>query len=146
MMTCFNHVQSSRNCLNTLPSARVLKVNAILEFSNLEILIAFFIWFRNSSQIIKYMNFILNFSLIKKMEDSEMKQKWILSLKIRVCLFKMDIGCFLLYIQLNEYETASYFIRFSQNLTFDCLLISVFCPEFTWAEPKIVLFYCSKQF
>ena len=37
MMTCFNHVQSSRNCLNTLPSARVLKVNAILEFSMLEI-------------------------------------------------------------------------------------------------------------
>ena len=37
MMTCFNHVQSSRNCLNTLPSARVHKVNVILEFSNLDI-------------------------------------------------------------------------------------------------------------
>ena len=29
-------------------------------------------------------------------------------------------------VQLNEYETAPYFIQFSQNLTCDCLLISVF--------------------
>ena len=34
-------------------------------------------------------------------------------------------------IQLNEYETAPHFIQFSQNLTCDCLLIYVFCPEFT---------------
>ena len=34
-------------------------------------------------------------------------------------------------IQLNEYETAPYLIQFSQKLTCDCLLISVFCPEFT---------------
>ena len=31
-------------------------------------------------------------------------------------------------LQLNEYETAPYFIQFSQNLTCDCLLISVFSP------------------
>ena len=43
-------------------------------------------------------------------------------------------------LQLNEYETAPYFVQFSQNLTSDCLLISVFYPKFTWAEPKIVLF------
>ena len=43
-----------------------------------------------------------------------------------------------LLIQLNEYETAPYFIQFSQNLTCGCLLIFVFPPEFTWAEPKIV--------
>ena len=42
-------------------------------------------------------------------------------------------------LQLNEYETAPYFIQFSQNMTCDCLLISVLCPEFTWAQPKIVL-------
>ena len=34
-------------------------------------------------------------------------------------------------IQLNDYETAPYFIQFSQNLTCDCLLISEFSPEFT---------------
>ena len=34
-------------------------------------------------------------------------------------------------VHLNEYETAPYFIQFSQNLTCDCLLISVFSPEFT---------------
>ena len=34
-------------------------------------------------------------------------------------------------IQLNEHETASYFIQFGQYLTCDCLLISMFCPEFT---------------
>ena len=38
-------------------------------------------------------------------------------------------------IQLNKYETAPYSIQFSQNLTCDCLLISVFCPEF----PQIYL-------
>jgi hypothetical protein len=29
-------------------------------------------------------------------------------------------------VQLSEYETAPYFIQFSQNLTCDCLLIPVF--------------------
>ena len=33
------------------------------------------------------------------------------------------------WLQLNEYETAPYFIQFSQNLTCDCLLISVFSPN-----------------
>ena len=32
-------------------------------------------------------------------------------------------------VQLNQYETAPYFNQFSQNLTCDCLLISVFCPK-----------------
>ena len=34
-------------------------------------------------------------------------------------------------LQLNEYETVPYFIQLSQNLTCDCLWISVFSPEFT---------------
>jgi hypothetical protein len=34
-------------------------------------------------------------------------------------------------VQLNEYETAPYFIQLSQNLTWDCLLISVYLPVFT---------------
>ena len=34
-------------------------------------------------------------------------------------------------LQLNEYETAPYSIQVSQNLTCDCLLSSVFFPEFT---------------
>ena len=39
----------------------------------------------------------------------------------------------LLYIlQLNKYETAPYFFLLNQNLTCDCLLISVFYPVFTW--------------
>ena len=38
-------------------------------------------------------------------------------------------------LQLNEYETTPYFNQFSQNLTCDCLLISVFSPEF----PQIYL-------
>ena len=33
-------------------------------------------------------------------------------------------------IQLNEYETAPYFIQLSQNLTWDFLLISVYLPVF----------------
>ena len=49
-------------------------------------------------------------------------------------------------VQFNEYETIPYFIKFSQNLTSDCLLISVFSPEFTWAEPKIVLNIRTEQF
>ena len=48
----------------------------------------------------------------------------------------LDIGQFL---QPNEYETAQYFIQFSQKLACDGLLIFVFSPEFTSAEPKIVL-------
>ena len=40
-------------------------------------------------------------------------------------------------IQLNEYDTAPYFIQFSQNLKFDCLLIFL---AFTGAEPKFFLF------
>ena len=47
-------------------------------------------------------------------------------------------------VQLNEYETAPYFLQLSQNLTWDCLLM--FLPEFAWSEPEIVLFWCSKQF
>ena len=68
---------------------------------------------------------------------------------LRTCFFSnFSRPCFLrtCFVQLNAYETASYFIYFSQNLTCDCLLISVFCPKFTWAEPKIVLFWCSKLF
>ena len=34
-------------------------------------------------------------------------------------------------VQLNEYETAPYSIQFSQNLTFCCVLISVFSPKYT---------------
>ena len=49
-------------------------------------------------------------------------------------------------IQLNEYETAPYFIQLSQNLTLDCLLISVFLPVFAWCDHKIVLFWSAEQF
>ena len=45
-------------------------------------------------------------------------------------------------IQLNKYETAPYFLQLSQNLTSDCLLISVFLPS----DHKIVLFWSAEQF
>ena len=41
------------------------------------------------------------------------------------------------FVQLNEYETAPYFIQFSQNLTCDCLSIFVFFPEFPRISPNL---------
>ena len=48
----------------------------------------------------------------------------------------------MLQSQLNEYETAPYFIQLSKNMTSDCLYISVFylfLPVFAWCDHKIVL-------
>ena len=61
-----------------------------------------------------------------------------------VCCLK-TIHC----IQLNQYETVSYFIQLSQNLTSDCLLISVFylfLPVFAWCDHRIVLQIKTEQF
>ena len=49
-------------------------------------------------------------------------------------------------LQLNKYETAPNFIQFSQNLTCDCLFISVFFPESTSTDHKIVLNDRTEQF
>ena len=49
-------------------------------------------------------------------------------------------------VQLNEYETGPYFIQLSQNLTSDCLLISVYLPVFTRCNHKTVLQIKTKQF
>ena len=54
---------------------------------------------------------------------------------ISVTLVEMTFFRLKFVLQLNEYETAPYFIQFSQNLTCYCLLISVFSPEF----PQIYL-------
>ena len=35
------------------------------------------------------------------------------------------------HVQLNEYDTVLYCLRLSQNVTWDCLLISVYLPVFT---------------
>ena len=46
-------------------------------------------------------------------------------------------------LQLDKYETAPYFIQLTQNLTSDCLLISVFFivfPTFCMTDHTIVLF------
>ena len=48
-------------------------------------------------------------------------------------------------LQVNEYETAPYFIQLNQNLTSDCMLISVFLPVFAWCDHKIVQQINSKQ-
>ena len=48
--------------------------------------------------------------------------------------YRKNVGTAVLKIvllQINEYETAPYFIQFSQNLTCDSLLVSVFSPQFT---------------
>ena len=37
----------------------------------------------------------------------------------------------LVIVKLNEFEIGSYYIQLSQNLTLDCLFISVFLPVFT---------------
>ena len=53
-----------------------------------------------------------------------------------------------IYFNCPQYYTAPYFFLINQNLTWDCLLISVFLPEFAWSEPKIVSFWhseCSDQ-
>ena len=42
-------------------------------------------------------------------------------------------------LQLNEYETAPYFLQLSQNMTSDCLftfVFSPFLPEFTCFAQK----------
>ena len=48
--------------------------------------------------------------------------------------------------QLNEHETIPYFLQLSQNLTSDCLLISVYLPVFAWCDDEIVLFWSAEQF
>ena len=52
-------------------------------------------------------------------------------------------------VQLNQYETVLYFLQLSQNLTWDCLLISVYLtvlPVFAWCAHKIFLQIKTKQF
>ena len=54
-----------------------------------------------------------------------------------------------LYVHLNKYETAPNFIQLSQNLTSDCLLISMFLPILpvsACCDHKIVLQIKTKQF
>ena len=43
-------------------------------------------------------------------------------------------------------ETVPYFLQLSQNLTSDCLLISVYLPVFAWFDHKIILFWSAEQF
>ena len=43
---------------------------------------------------------------------------------------KKKITCEKIEVQFNKYETAPYFFLSNQNLTWDCLLIFVFLPEF----------------
>jgi hypothetical protein len=47
-------------------------------------------------------------------------------------------------IQLNEYEKVTYFLKLSQNLTSDCLLISVYyLPAFTsFLHDVIIKLFC----
>ena len=49
-------------------------------------------------------------------------------------------------IQQNEYETAPYFLQFSQNMTSICLFTIVFFHEFTCFALKIVVNTKIKQF
>ena len=50
---------------------------------------------------------------------------------------------FLIYIQLNEYETAPYFLQLIRNMATNCLFTFVFfpiLPEFTCFTPNFFLF------
>ena len=49
----------------------------------------------------------------------------------RIQSLDFDFSSEFLFSQLNKYETAPNFIQLSQNLTSDCLLISVLLPVFT---------------
>ena len=49
-------------------------------------------------------------------------------------------------VQLDKYETAPNLIQLSQNLTSNCLLISVFLPVFAWCDHNIVVQIKTKQF
>ena len=49
-------------------------------------------------------------------------------------------------VQLNKYDTAPYFFILNQNMTCDCLSISVLLIEFAWSEPKIVQNIKTEQF
>ena len=46
-------------------------------------------------------------------------------------IFFVRLHYFSQQLQLNEYDTVLYFLQLSQNLTWDCLLISVNLPVFT---------------
>ena len=51
-------------------------------------------------------------------------------------------------VQLNEYETVPYFLQFSQNLTSNCLLISVYLPVFASSCMMLIklVFLSAEQF
>ena len=49
-------------------------------------------------------------------------------------------------VQLNQYEKAPYFLQLSQNLRWNCLLISAFLPVFAWCDHKIVFDWSAEQF
>ena len=57
----------------------------------------------------------------------------------KICIKYRQHGCSS-FLQINEYQTVPYFIPFSKNLTFDCLLISVFSPNLSELNLKL---FCS---
>jgi hypothetical protein len=46
-------------------------------------------------------------------------------------LVSVKISCEVAEVQLNEYETAPYFLQLSQRMTIDCLFTFVFFPILT---------------
>ena len=67
-------------------------------------------------------------------------QQILKNLSKRTSHYKIELAKVL---QLNKYETASYFIQFSQKLTYDCLLISGFPSNLS--ELNLKLFWTSEQ-
>ena len=55
----------------------------------------------------------------------------LLQLLLSKVIFKSKSTLIRTNVQLNKYETVPYFLQLSQNLTMDCLLISVYLPVFT---------------
>ena len=63
---------------------------------------------------------------------------------LKVCIVKIEITSMVTAKWIDE--MVPYFFQFSQNLTSDCLLISVYLPVFAWFDHKIVLFWSAGQF
>ena len=93
--------------------------------------------------------FVLNFySLNFKLQRSPWKKRVALQVPIMLFVpFAKWISHWFHVVQLNEYETATYFLQLSQNMTSDFLFTFVIFPVLTWIYLfwKIVLNIKTKQ-
>ena len=70
---------------------------------------------------------------------------YMINWNLKVCIVKIEITSMVTAKWMDEIRVP-YFFQFSQNLTSDCLLISVYLPVFAWCDHKIVLQIKTNQF